>query len=388
VHGGADHCTVRYHMIEGMIDLPLAFWDTWGVAPERYNGNELELIMNGKLPAGWEMDENVALAEETDEATAEENRPHAVIFMLPVAWLGDPESEQMQKIISEFTKVVRLGVNPLVLLARVDEIEPTIRNDPSQPGQEVQKAVKQAAKLLGIPDANVIANVNYLEEHKKSFEIDRNLWIILHRVLSQSKHYLEYLQHQSKQAAAKRDQGAPLIRQKLNEAEKLRDDYLKRATTCEQEVNALKVKSKQLKQRVDELSARLTQETSDKQTAVKFALFWRSVFMTSLVAVVVATLVLNPAARAYLSSRLLMAIKRLAQYLETPATPATTPPATAVAPPATTAAPAGDGCIHGERASLPSAASTLPSPESSYIFTHKVAADGSRWMDAVPNKSQ
>eukprot|EP00966_Prymnesium_polylepis_P142308 3286023-Prymnesium_polylepis.1 len=29
VHGGADHCTVRYHKIEGMNTLPLSFWDTW-----------------------------------------------------------------------------------------------------------------------------------------------------------------------------------------------------------------------------------------------------------------------------------------------------------------------------------------------------------------------
>merc|ERR1719498_2160259 len=50
----------------------------------------------------------------------------------------------MQKIVKEFAKIIRFGINPLVLLARVDEIEPNIRKNPSSPGEEVKTAVKQA----------------------------------------------------------------------------------------------------------------------------------------------------------------------------------------------------------------------------------------------------
>ena len=81
VHGGKDHCTVHYNKIGGLIDLPFAFWDTWGVSEERYNGNELEMIMKGQLPEGWEMDAEIKLTTTVEEATAWDNQPHAVIFL-------------------------------------------------------------------------------------------------------------------------------------------------------------------------------------------------------------------------------------------------------------------------------------------------------------------
>jgi len=319
--------------------------------------------------------------------------------MLPVAWLGDPESDQMQKIIKEFTKVVRLGVNPLVLLARVDEIEPTIRQDPSSPGEEVKKAVKQAAKLLGIPDANVIPNVNYLEEHQKSFEIDRNLWIIVHRALSQSKHYLEYLELQAKQETAKRDKGAPLIRQKLNEAEKLRDLYHKRAETSEGEVRKGKDKAKKLEKQVAELKEHMEKEVAAKERALRSAAFWRSVFTTTLIAGLVAIIVFSPKYRAGLVAGLLSTVKSLRclatmveEKLQGPSLgaagspSAAAPVATAAVPLTSTAAlPTQTVPVPAATAAAPSVEtaglsdSTLLSPDSSYVIERAVAGDGTVW---------
>ena len=311
VHGGGDHCTVRYNAIEGMVGLPLAFWDTWGVAPGEYNGNELELIMQGKLPAGWEKDENVGLAEENDAATAEENRPHAVIFMLPAEWIYDSESNDMVKLKAEFTKIKRMGVNPLVLLARVDELEPTIRDDPSAPGETVQNARKKAAKLLGIGEGDVLPSVNYLEEHKKSFKVDRNLWIIVHRVLSQSKHYLEYLDQQAKQDAAKQKKGPPQIRVELYEAESRAKISEEKVTHLNLKVKQLEEKVKQLEEKKATLTSTLEQETAAKQDAQTSAERWRCLLLTSLLGGLLAFLILKPTVRSRIIAMLLLAVKGL-----------------------------------------------------------------------------
>ena len=258
VHGVRGHCTVRYHAIEGMANLPLAFWDTWGVVPDQYNGNELELIMRGKLPAGWKMDDQVPLSSEVDEGTAYENRPHAVIFMLPIGWISDPESMQMKKIITELTKLKHLGVNPLVLLARVDEVDASIRDDPSKPGDQIKNAVKAAASLLGIPSNDVVPNVNYVEESKKTFAIDRHLWSIVHRVLSQSKHYLMYLNQQEKQDAKTRNPGTPHITQKLAKCEDERNKHANHLTLLKTENTRLHREIKELKASAESMEAAIT----------------------------------------------------------------------------------------------------------------------------------
>ena len=127
VSGGGDHCTVTLRSVEGS-GLPLALWDTWGLTPKTYRGNELEMLMKGKLPSEWHKDDDVSLAT-TDESVEYENMPHALLFLLPQGMLHDTDGEIMQDIKTRFLNIVREGINPIVVITKLDEAEPQLKQD-------------------------------------------------------------------------------------------------------------------------------------------------------------------------------------------------------------------------------------------------------------------
>jgi len=262
-----------------------------------------------------------------------------------------------------------------VLLARVDEIDPSIRNDPSLPGEEIVNAKKAAAKLLGIPAANIIPNVNYLEESKKSFPIDRNLWIIVHKALSQSKHYLEYLTRQAKQEAVK---SVSPIQRKLNDLEKAKNQNLKRAEKCEAEAKSLRQEVDKLGEKVNTIQNKLDasnanalqwkQKAANAQSRVSW---WFTIFMIGLGAVLLA----NPAALAFFKAAFVKVLKQLVSLAQAqlekhemrapkPATPVELPaPIPKVEPTAVDPDP-----------SLSTASQR--SPDASFVLESMVAPDG------------
>jgi hypothetical protein len=123
--------------------------------------------------------------QDEEEVRRFERLPHAVAFMLPVSELDDPDSELMQHLRKQFEEIVRMGINPLVLLAKIDDQEEEFRKDPLAPNKAQTRFVKEAHKLLAIPKGNIYCACNYLEAEKKSFNLDRNLWLIIHRLASQ-----------------------------------------------------------------------------------------------------------------------------------------------------------------------------------------------------------
>ncbi|EOD13714.1 hypothetical protein EMIHUDRAFT_246646 [Emiliania huxleyi CCMP1516] len=224
VHGSDDHCTVSLRCIDAD-GLPLRMWDTKGLTTENYKGPELEAIMKGSLPHGWDMDRHIdqTMLSESPDSKVEVIRfgrtPHAVVFMLPYGELDDTDGEFMQKILDQFSKIVRLGINPIVLVAKLDDADKKVRADPCASNGTKGAKLKAAAEFLGIPVGNVYPCINYLDL-SKSFEIDRNLAIILHRILSMAKQRCESLQREASNAARMNDQTTlPPIYRKIGELE-------------------------------------------------------------------------------------------------------------------------------------------------------------------------
>ena len=56
-----------------------------------------------------------------------------------------------------------MQINPLVLLARIDEVCPNIRKDPCGEHADLEKLRKQAASTLAVPSNLVHACVPYTE---------------------------------------------------------------------------------------------------------------------------------------------------------------------------------------------------------------------------------
>lgn len=231
VLGQSRHCTVTFNRLEG-IGLPITFWDTWGLTLEQYNGNELEMIMQGRLPEEWQKDDDVRLATEDDEADSWERKPHAVIFFLPHSLLGDPDNELVVKVRNEIANIVGFGVNPIVLLSMIDKSEPELRFDPMRKSETVEQFTNLAQQVLGIGKGSIYPMVNYLQDDRKIFNIDLNLYRILHRALSNAKHNLEAMQRKSKRMS--KSKSTPLIMKQLLAAEADVQTQRSRAVRCEE----------------------------------------------------------------------------------------------------------------------------------------------------------
>jgi len=95
--GGTSHSTkqlIAYTLPNTRITL----WDTWGLAPDTYQQSELESILSGELPSGWEMQR--AVSDITNQQFLQElwsskhkRRIHSVIFFFPQS-LMDPNAHK------------------------------------------------------------------------------------------------------------------------------------------------------------------------------------------------------------------------------------------------------------------------------------------------------
>lgn len=213
--GGQDHVTLTLKRLEGS-ELPLALWDTYGLAHNTWQGSELEYLMNGKLPADWHKDDDIRLAT-TDEVDEYQNRPHAVLIFVTVGEISDADSAFMQNLKAQIANIVRQGINPLLLVTKLDnrdEGKCLKENWLCAPGLKEQ--VRQtAADVFGLPPGNVYPNMNYLSFDEKNFELDRNLYRIIHRALSMAQQAVQ--QEETRQTAPTQKSGTPLIKQKINQ---------------------------------------------------------------------------------------------------------------------------------------------------------------------------
>ena len=280
VHGGGDHCTVSLRCIDFPNELPLRVWDTKGLTLENYKGPELEAIMKGKLPHGWDMDCHIdpAMLSESQDLTVEAKRfgrtPHAVVFMLPFSELDDTTGEFMGKIRDQFGKIVRLGINPIVLVAKLDEADDAVRENPSASNGAKDAALKAAADFLGIPVGNVYPCINYLDLTSKSFEIDRNLAVILHRILSMAKHRCESLEREASHAARMADQTTlPPIHRKIAQLQSSLADATAEADARKAELAATAARADGLADQLAIASACAEQGEAERATAAARADF-------------------------------------------------------------------------------------------------------------------
>jgi len=196
--GTAKHTTgnlVRYKLYQdegGMPGLMVHLWDTWGLTPQTYTGNELPAILRGELPHGWDMGEpipgNVKLQK--FQENSRERQIDAILFFIPHAAISDTNQDPLRKHISKyFTDLVKSGYNPMLLITRVDEVCQAVRDQPNGNYPELETLRLKAAQLLNIGPRNVFYNINYTKEKEKVVGIDKMSWVILDEVMKRGRDY-------------------------------------------------------------------------------------------------------------------------------------------------------------------------------------------------------
>ena len=181
----------------------LGIWDTPGLAENTYQGNEMEMILNGCLPSeGVVMDDDM----ESDRMrnTLREERysrgfrvPQVVILVMTIGLMDDPEvCGKMRRQVRELRD---FGYQPLVVISKADEGEEEatskrIRENPQDffelaphKKQEFENFINE----LGGAHNNVYHMVSYVSETKRTFGIDKLTYVVLHEALKRAGEFID-----------------------------------------------------------------------------------------------------------------------------------------------------------------------------------------------------
>lgn len=206
----ADDGTVKHELRAGgsvahntkeLVKVPLdgtsvALWDTWGLTNRNYTGEELQCFLNGDLPSGWNMD--LRLVDQMEAlrfgaATRWKRRMHSVLFFMPQAALMDANLEQQRELIRQnFQCISDHGMNPILVVSLVDELDKSIRNDPSSPSKMITDVMDRASLELNIPRNRIKFCLNYTNETKPNAKIGRNTLEILALAVQAAVDYCEF----------------------------------------------------------------------------------------------------------------------------------------------------------------------------------------------------
>eukprot|EP00741_Cyanophora_paradoxa_P012803 tig00020629_g12367.t1 len=181
--GHTEHVTNEFFRFrldrhEGLADLPVGIFDSWGIDGANYRGEEMALMLHGALPLQWPMEECVtaeglraALEARGQRLQADPSRKiHAVVFIVSYSEL-DLRSETLDRFAALFrAATLALKRKAVVAISQVDRL-----------GGDVEVLAEYRQKLcalLAISEANVFTLENYCDTKDKSFGIDRAVYRI------------------------------------------------------------------------------------------------------------------------------------------------------------------------------------------------------------------
>ena len=221
--GASKHVTrsLQRYNIEDEFGLSINFWDSWGLTPESYKNWQLEEIMFGHLPSGWEMTDNIddnilILTSKQAVATRSARKIHGVLFFVSIYALDD----SLNIIKQNYSKLQIFGMDPLVILTKLDEICPKIREDPTNANlDEVNELKVKASQMLDIAPNKIFVGINYTNERGKVFNIDKANAIILKEIMRISmQQFIQNPAHPSPVKQEERDRKLLALIKKLPHA--------------------------------------------------------------------------------------------------------------------------------------------------------------------------
>ena len=192
VGGGQDHVTtdIRYTDLN-KFGIHANLVDTWGMDGDNYTGKTLSMLCQGLLPSGWGMMQNMGQDEAAKiargAATREQRQIHCVLFCLPHAMIEN--EADMANIAGQFQELVRQGINPIVLLSRIDEVVPDVRDDPMGTHDGVETLRATVAAKLSIPASRVLPMVPYVDENQRDVDKDRLINKLLNQALRSASEF-------------------------------------------------------------------------------------------------------------------------------------------------------------------------------------------------------
>ena len=174
--GRMEHATTALEMhdlsdVVRIVDIP-------GLEEDTYKKLELAQICTGLLEEDRELlattidDDNADLLDADQRERRHVDQIHAVVVFFLIETL---ENEESCNIVLKHLKTLEaLGYNPVVMLAKTDDVEPGIRQDPLHFDrfEELVRAKERVSSLTGYPKNNILHTLSYLEETRRTWKLD------------------------------------------------------------------------------------------------------------------------------------------------------------------------------------------------------------------------
>lgn len=202
VGGGSRHITQkleRYHMPNCFMTVT----DLWGFDFWNYVDNTLPLVLQGKLPSGWEMGEANGQRMghlKTGEGTEFERRIHAAVLVTQYStvekmWKAGTKVEKMEALSASDEQQYKnlkalqsqihnfVGLTPLVL---VNGMDLTLGANWSLEDPKIEEFKARAAFVCQVQTRDVYVNENYVSLTDRSAFLDKQTLMVLSEAMSRA----------------------------------------------------------------------------------------------------------------------------------------------------------------------------------------------------------
>ncbi|XP_065826575.1 uncharacterized protein [Oscarella lobularis] len=157
--GTAAHTTTKVHCYNISRLHPNCYfnlWDTWGLDETSFVPQQVKYLVNGQLPLGWRREYSV---DEYD------NHINRIKTSLTQGMKLDLLREAFQLLVNE-------GLSPILVLSKVDEMDPALRRNAFMLTSKLEELRQKAAVLFQLPIERVTYTVNYLQENERNWDIE------------------------------------------------------------------------------------------------------------------------------------------------------------------------------------------------------------------------
>lgn len=189
---------VRYtagEMTEGSFqpipkDVNVSLYDTWGWETTRdgdsYPSLIIPYLLNGALPDNYSLRHVRDFDRELDRMKPNPSKaPNAVFIAMTVgAADNEPYVKKIKELLPLFTN---RGLQPIVLVTQIDQVDPKMRADPFAQHPTVRSVLQRVSTKIGIDLGDIVPMVNYTEESERTWGIDRAIYVALRKAYLYSK---------------------------------------------------------------------------------------------------------------------------------------------------------------------------------------------------------
>lgn len=185
----------RYAMNKYNQNFNIQFVDCWGLTPDTYNDQSLDMLLSGELPTGFKSSQELkdpAVLERLAAFNASKDPAdrviHAILFFVPQAMINDPaQAGPRQRLKVFYQRLASANYQPLVVISKIDEISKPFLDNPLGTYPEVEALRQKASAGLGVAPKDICFNLNYFQHAEKVFDIDRLNYRIMREALQRAR---------------------------------------------------------------------------------------------------------------------------------------------------------------------------------------------------------